>query len=199
MANIDYYLGMISPWSYLAGDRLEKIAARHGTTVTYKPLDLMQLFDRTGGARPADRHPSRNEYRNQEIPRWAEFLNMPMKMKPAFFPTNMAPSSYAVIAAQQAGGGNIAGLVQGFLHACWVEDRNIADDDVIRDMLTTHGFDPQLADSGLLTGADTYSRNLEEAVQSGAFGSPFYIVRDTDQRFFGQDRLDLLDRHLASL
>lgn len=199
MANIDYYLGMISPWSYLAGDRLEKIAARHGATITYKPLDLMQLFDRTGGARPADRHPNRNEYRNQEIPRWAEFLNMPMTMKPAFFPTNMAPSSYAVIAAQQAGGGNIGGLVQGFLQACWVEDRNIADDDVIRDLLTTHGFDPKLADSGLLTGAETYARNLDEAVQSGAFGSPFYIVRETGQRFFGQDRLDLLDRHLASL
>jgi 2-hydroxychromene-2-carboxylate isomerase len=199
MANIDYYLGMISPWSYLAGDRLEKIAARHGATVTYKPLDLMQLFDRTGGARPADRHPSRNDYRNQEIPRWAEFLNMPMTQKPAYFPTNMAPSSYAVIAAQQAGGGDIGGLVQGFLRACWVEDRNIADDDVIGDLLTAHGFDAKLANSGLLTGADTYARNLEDAVRSGAFGSPFYIVRETDQRFFGQDRLDLLDRHLASL
>ena len=41
--------------------------------------------------------------------------------------------------------------------------------------------------------------NLEQAVNAGAFGAPFYIVRETDQRFWGQDRLEFLDRHLASL
>ena len=59
MASIDYYLGTISPYVYLAGTRLEEIAEKHGATVTYKPLDLLQLFDRTGGIRPAERHPSR--------------------------------------------------------------------------------------------------------------------------------------------
>ncbi|WP_304620364.1 2-hydroxychromene-2-carboxylate isomerase [Paracoccus sediminilitoris] len=197
MPNIDYYLGTISPWCYLAGDRLERIAARHGATITYKPLDLMQLFDRTGGLPPAKRHPSRIEYRNQELPRWAEYLDMPITLKPAHFPTNMARSSYAIIAAQAAGGGDLAGLVQGFLRACWVQDLNIADDGVIRDLLGAHGFDPKLADSGLFTGAETYGRNLEQAVQAGAFGAPFYIVTDDDARFWGQDRLDMLDRHLA--
>ena len=59
MAAIDYYFSTISPWAYLAGDRLERIAARHGASITYRPLDLMQLFDRTGGQRPQDRHPAR--------------------------------------------------------------------------------------------------------------------------------------------
>ncbi|MDN5567776.1 MAG: 2-hydroxychromene-2-carboxylate isomerase [Paracoccus sp. (in: a-proteobacteria)] len=197
MPNIDYYLGTISPWCYLAGDRLEQIADRHGATITYKPVDLMQLFDRTGGIRMPDRHPSRIEYRNQELPRWADYLDMPINLKPAHWPVNMAPSSYAIIAAQAAGGGDIPGLVQGFLRACWAEERDISDDTVIRDVLTAHGFDPKLADSGLFTGAETYGRNLEQAVQAGAFGAPFYIVTDTDARFWGQDRLDLLDRHLA--
>jgi 2-hydroxychromene-2-carboxylate isomerase len=58
------------------------------------------------------------------------------------------------------------------------------------------GFDPALSDSGLLNGAETYSANLEEAVAKGVFGAPFFIT-DTDERFWGQDRLDDLDRHLA--
>ena len=95
-------------------------------------------------------------------------------------------------------GGDLPGLVQGFLRACWVQDLNIADDAVIRDLLEAHGFDPKLADSGLFTGAETYGRNLEQAVAAGAFGAPFYVVRETDQRFWGQDRLDFLDRHLAA-
>lgn len=199
MANIDYYFGTISPWAYLAGDRLERIAARHGATITYKPLDILQLFDRTGGVRPANRHPSRMEYRAQELPRWAEHLGMPLNLKPAHWPVNMAPSSYAIIAAQQASGGDLAGLVQGFLRAIWAEERDISDDGVIRDILGAHGFDPALSDKGLFIGAETYGRNLEQAVEAGVFGSPFYVVRDTGQRFWGQDRLDFLERHLSTL
>lgn len=199
MAHIDYYLGTISPWCYLAGDRLEQIAARHGATITYKPLDLMQLFGRTGGTKPADRHPSRMQMRAQELTRWSAHLGLPFNLKPAHWPVNMAPSSYAVIAAQEAGGGDIGGLVQGFLRAVWAEERDISDDSVIREVLAASGFDPALADKGLFVGAETYGRNLEQAVEAGAFGAPFYVVRETDQRFWGQDRLDFLDRHLASL
>ncbi|WP_234855628.1 2-hydroxychromene-2-carboxylate isomerase [Paracoccus everestensis] len=199
MANIDYYFGTISPFAYLAGDRLERIAARHGAAITYKPLDILQLFDRTGGVRPANRHPSRMDYRAQELPRWADHLGLPLNLKPSFWPVNMAPSSYAIIAAQAAGGGDTGGLVQGFLRAVWAEDRDISDDTVIRDILSAHGFDPALADKGLFVGAETYGRNLEQAVEAGVFGSPFYVVRESGQKFWGQDRLDFLDRHLASL
>lgn len=199
MANIDYYFGTISPWAYLAGDRLERIAGRHGATITYKPLDLLQLFDRTGGVRPANRHPSRMDYRAQELPRWADHLGMALNLKPAHWPVNMAPSSYAIIAAQQAGGGDLGGLVQGFLRAVWAEDRDISDDSIIRDVLAGHGFDPALTDKGLFVGAETYGRNLEQAVEAGVFGSPFYVVQASGQKFWGQDRLDFLDRHLGTL
>lgn len=199
MAHIDYYFGTQSPWTYLAGDRLEQIAARHGAQITYKPLDLLQLFDRTGGVRPANRHPSRMDYRSQELARWSQHLGMPLNLKPAFWPVNAAPSSYAVIAAAQAGGGDLAGLVQGFVRAVWAEDLDIADDGVIRDKLAAAGFDPDLANSGLFIGAQRYERNLEDAVEAGVFGAPFYIVRESGERFWGQDRLEFLDRHLASL
>ena len=63
MAHIDYYLGTISPWCYLAGDRLEQIAAKHGASVTYRPLDVLQLFDRTGGTRGGR---SRDEHRGKQ-------------------------------------------------------------------------------------------------------------------------------------
>lgn len=196
MAHIDYYLSTISPWCYLAGDRLERIAAAHGAQITYRPLDVLQLFDRTGGARPQARHPSRMAYRNQELPRWADHLGMPIRMDVPM--TNMAPSSYAVIAAQEAGH-DVGALVQGFLGARFAEGRDIADDAVIRDVLSAHGFDPALADNGLFVGADIYGRNLERAVEAGVFGVPFFHVLDSGQMFWGQDRLEFLDRHLANL
>ena len=58
------------------------------------------------------------------------------------------------------------------------------------------GFDPALADSGLLAGAEAYEANLEDAVSAGAFGAPFFIT-DDGARFWGQDRIDQLDMHLG--
>jgi len=195
MAHIEYYFSTLSPYAYLAGVRLEEIAARHGAGVTYKPLDIVQLFARTGGVAPKDRHPARMAYRAQELPRQAKKLNMPLNLQPAHWPTNAAPSSYAIIAAQNAGGGDLGALVHGVLRACWAEERDIAEDAVIKDCLEAAGFDPKLADSGLLTGAETYAANLEDAVAANVFGAPFYVL-DSGQSFWGQDRLDDLDLHL---
>ncbi|TMV09898.1 2-hydroxychromene-2-carboxylate isomerase [Ruegeria sediminis] len=196
MADIDYFFATLSPYSYLAGTRLEEIAAKNGATIAYKPLDIVALFGRTGGTPPKDRHPSRQEYRLQEMQRQAKKLGMKLNLKPAHWPTNPAPSSYAIIAASRDGGGDLGKLCHSILRACWAEEKDIAEDAVIRDCLEAAGFDPKLADSGLLAGAETYAANLEEAVERGVFGAPFYITSD-GQRFWGQDRLDDLDAHLA--
>ncbi|WP_415401975.1 2-hydroxychromene-2-carboxylate isomerase [Tateyamaria sp. SN3-11] len=196
MPHIDYYFATLSPYTYLAGNRFEEVAAKHGATVTYKPLDIMALFGRTGGTPPKDRHPNRIEYRAQELVRQAKKYDMPFNLKPAHWPTNAAPSSYAVIAAQAAGGGDLGKLVHSVLRAVWAEEKDIAEDDVVKSCLTAAGFDASLADSGLLAGAETYAANLEEAVDKGAFGAPFYIV-DGDQRFWGQDKIEDLDLHLS--
>lgn len=203
MAHIDYFFGLVSSWSYLAGLRLEEIAARHGASITYRPLDLLALFDRTGGTRPAARHPNRIAYRDQERARWSRRLGLPIVAKPTVFPPNVAPASYALIAAQSAaersGTGDVGGLAHALLATTWAEDRDVASDAVIREKLAAFGFDPNLATTGLFEGALTYEKNLDEAIERGVFGAPFYIVRETDQRFWGQDRLDFLDEHLDSL
>lgn len=196
MAQIDYWFTPLSPWCYLGGDRLERIAERHGTVITYRPVDALQLFDRTGGQHPEARHHSRMDYRAQELARWAGHLEMPINLKPGAGRPNPAPAAYAVIAAQ-ATGGDVGPLVRAILRAHWVEERDIADDATLRAILADTGFNPALIDSGLLLGAETYARNLEAAVEGGVFGVPFYVVTDTGQKFWGQDRLDALDRHLA--
>ena len=196
MAHIDYYFSTVSPWAYLAGTRLEEMAARHGASVVYKPVDLGQLFPRTGGVALPDRHPSRQEYRLQELARQSRKLGMALNPRPAFWPVNGAPAAYAIIAAQSAAGGDVGALAHGVLRALWAEERNIAEDETIRACLSAAGFDPGLADKGLLMGAETYARNTEEAVMAGVFGSPFYVV-STGQKFWGQDRLEDLDLHLA--
>lgn len=195
MKQIDYFFAPMSPFTYLAGARLEAVAARHGATIRYIPIDAPALFPRTGGQVLAERHESRKAYRLQELRRGAAKQGVPILMPAPHFPVNPAPASYAIIAAAKAGGGDLAGLVQAFPRAVWAEGRNIAEDEVVKDLLAAHGFDPAVADRYMLAAAETYANNLEEAVSRGVFGVPFYIVGD--ERFWGQDRLDDLDLYLA--
>jgi len=195
MPHIDYDFATISPFTYLSGTRPGDVAKKYGAPITYKPLDIMGLFARTGGTPPKDRHPNRQEYRLQDMIRRAKVIGAPLNPKPAFWPTNAAPSSYAIIAAQNTGA-DVSELVHAFGTACWAEERDISQDDVIRDCLEKCGFDPDLADKDMLTSADTFAKNLEDAVIAGAFGAPFFIT-DTDQRFWGEDRIDDLDAFLG--
>lgn len=198
MAEIEYFFSTVSPFTYLAGTRMEEVAARHGASVTYRPLDIFALFARTGGTAPKDRHPARLDYRLQELRRLSARLGLPMDLDPAFRAVNAAPSSYAFIAAERAGGGDLGRLVHEFTGAVWRDRRDIAEDSEIAACLKAAGFDPSLASTAMLQGAEQYARNLEDAVSKGVFGAPFYIVDGTEM-FWGQDRIADLDQHLAGL
>lgn len=195
MARIDCFFTILSPWVYIAGTRLKDVAARHGAEVSYRPLDSAALFARTGGLPLRERHENRQAYRLQDMRRQAKKHGLPINLHPAHWPTNPAPASYAIIAAQVAGDGDVAELVHAIARASWVEEKDIADEAVLRDCLAGTGFDPNLVNSGLLIGAETYAKNLEDAYARGVFGSPFYVV--DDERFWGQDRLEDLDLYLA--
>ncbi len=88
-------------------------------------------FERPIRCPGCDRHISRQEYRLQDMARRSAKLGKKLNLKPAFWPTNPAPSSYAIIAAQSAGGGDLASLVHGLTRACWAEEKDISQDDVI--------------------------------------------------------------------
>jgi len=138
---------------------------------------------------------SRKSYRLQELRRISKRLGMPINLQPLHWPTNSAPSAYAIIAAQNAGGGSVGLLAQRILASCWAEEKDVAGDDIIRACLSDAGFDPELANSGLMEGAEVFAANNEEAVARGVFGAPTYLVED--QVFWGQDRLSYLDDYLA--
>jgi 2-hydroxychromene-2-carboxylate isomerase len=197
MAVIDYYCFPLSPYSYLAGLRLEAIAATHRATIAYKPVQLFRIYAEVGTPQVKDRHAAKRAYRLADIARVARLTGLPVRLQPLHWPTNPVPASAAIIAAEKAGGGDLGGLVHAFLRAVWAEDRDIAEDAVVRDVLAASGFDPGVADRGMLSAVETLERNTEAALQRGVFGAPSYVVGD--EIFWSQDRLPHLDAHLAAL
>ena len=83
------------------------------------------------------------------------------------------------------------------LRAVWAEERNIADADTLAAIASEQGLDAKSLAQGA-TSADIgqrYEALTQEAIDRQVFGAPTYIYRD--EPFWGQDRLDFLDRALA--
>jgi 2-hydroxychromene-2-carboxylate isomerase len=196
MKTIDYYFSLMSPFTYLAGLRLEEIAARRGAVIRYKPINTFELFPQTGGVPPAKRHWSRQEYRLQELKRISKALGMPINLQPAHWPADATLAAGAVISAQEAGS-DAGVLAHALLRAVWSEERDISDPETVRDIVSSCGISWDAIEPGLDAARAAYEENAREAVERGVFGSPFYCVGD--ERFWGQDRLSWLDDYLAQV
>ncbi len=195
MSVIDCYFSPASPYAYLAGDRLERIAAAHGARIAYKPVDIFTVFEVTGGIPVHRRHLSRQEYRFQDLARRARKAGLDIHLQPKYWPGDPMLPSCALIAAAAAvdagkAKGDVGKAARALMRALWAEQKDIADTGVIAAALAEAGFDADVLADGAAAGA-TYVANTEEAVRRGVFGSPFYIV--DEQRFWGQDRLDDLE------
>jgi carboxymethylenebutenolidase len=195
---VDYYLFMISPWAYLGGPRLHDIAERHDAEVRVKPIDASVVFPETGGVPLPKRAPARQNYRLAELARWRDHLGMDLTVKPAHFPVPHETASRMVIAAGEMDGGDPLGLAQAILAAVWAEEQDISDAATLSRIAAASGHDAGALLAAAETGetADAYAALSREAIDRGVFGSPSYVYRD--EVYWGQDRLDFLDRALAA-
>ena len=182
-ATIDYYFSPISPFTYLAGDDLERNAPEG---VRYHPVDLALVFAETGGIPLGQRSKQRLDYRMAELHRIAAKRDKEINFNPAHFPVDPKPATKLLLAARNADA-DIASLLQALLAAVWKEERNISDGNTLGAIL-----EEQNLPASLLIDAAGLDQQLEEetrqAIANGVFGFPFYIVNG--EPFWGQDRLD---------
>ncbi|MFC6671956.1 2-hydroxychromene-2-carboxylate isomerase [Marinobacterium aestuariivivens] len=122
----------------------------------------------------------------------------PLNLQPRFFPADPSLADRCIIALQEARQ-DPAAFVEQVLTACWQEDRNIADPDILLDLLEHCGQDG--AKVMLSAEADEiaaiYDSNTEQAIEFGILGVPAYVFNG--EQFWGQDRLELLADALTEI
>jgi 2-hydroxychromene-2-carboxylate isomerase len=196
---IDYYLAPQSPWTYFGHARLVLMALQAGATVRIMPVDLGgQIFPATGGLPVGQRPPQRQAYRLVELQRFSHFLQMPFNLKPKFFPVAGDDAARLIIAVDQHDGVDAAMKVCGaVLAAVWVQERDIADASVLQAILKEQGVAADRWEAAKAPSAqDAYMAYTRQAMDAGVFGAPSYVV--DGEIFWGQDRLDFLQRRLQS-
>ena len=196
--HIDYYVSLNSPWTHLGAARIEAMAMAHNASMRIYPVDFGSIFAASGGLPLPRRSPQRQAYRLQELPRWRDHLGIPIHIQPEFFPSNELPAASCVIAIRETMGDQPAiKLAHRVLKALWQEQKNPGDPAVLTDLITETGLD---ADQILQLGSDPKwaerrTADTKAALDKGVFGAPSYVIGE--EIFWGQDRLDFVQRRLA--
>jgi 2-hydroxychromene-2-carboxylate isomerase len=194
---IDYYFATISPFMYLGHERFVAIAAKHGATIAVKPINMGEVFPVSGGLPLSKRAPQRQAYRLLELKRWSELLNIPLNCQPRFFPVNGDLAASWILAAQERGPEEAMALTGAIGRAIWAQERDVASESTLAGIaeelrLDAAALGRRAATPKMLA---RYKALTQEAIERRVFGAPTYIYRD--ELFWGQDRLDFLDRALA--
>jgi 2-hydroxychromene-2-carboxylate isomerase len=193
---IDYYFWINSDWAYFGNPRLKAMADKYKLKINYYPVDLASVYARTGGIKLQLRSVERKNYRLLEMERFRDLLGMPINLHPKYMAANGQLPSFFMIAAQQRGL-DVHDLVHAIMIACWVEDRDIEDEATLIAIADKLGLDGKglMQQARLPAAESTYFDYTNTAIARGMFGAPFYFFRD--EAFWGQDRLEYLDRTIA--
>ncbi|CAG1015868.1 MAG: 2-hydroxychromene-2-carboxylate isomerase [Rhizobiaceae bacterium] len=196
-ATIDYFFTSISPWTYLGHDPARALAAKHGATLAVRPVNLGGMFKVSGQVPLAERPAVRQRYRLIELQRFAHYRGKLLNLRPAFFPTDPTLADHTICAIVASGGDPLEYMGSVFA-AVWAEEKNVADEATLAQLLSSAGFDA----AAVLDRAKTVEiaamrmKNTEDAIAVDASGVPSFVL--DGEPFWGQDRLDLLDYALAT-
>ena len=195
--DVDYYVSLASPYTYMGGRRLPEIIESTGAAFHIKPVIGSQLLAATGGLPVPKRHPARLAYRLVELERWKRHWSIPMNIEPKFFPVDDGKAAHMVIAAQQLGQDAIT-LSNAFLACVWEAEQDISDLSVLITAADQASFDGQALaeriDADDVTA--TLQSNTDEAIEHEVFGMPWFIHDGVP--YWGQDRIRFLTSALQA-
>ncbi|WP_120497168.1 2-hydroxychromene-2-carboxylate isomerase [Kiloniella sp. EL199] len=204
METIDYYYSTRSNFTYLGAARLNALAEKYSRKIVHRPIILSVTMPAIGGLPFDDRPTMLRNYAMNDALRWAEYLGISLQREPIHHDGPIELPSGIVIAAQRAKDRGEAGdlnlLSLKVVEALWRDDRDIANEKVITELCESASFEnlPNLIEEALSPAVQAeLERNCREAIMRGVIGAPTYFV--DGENFYGQDRLDFVERALEAL
>lgn len=193
---IDFYFEFSSPFGYLASEKIESVANRHGVEINWQPFLLGAVFKVTGGSPLVDK-PLKGDYSHRDMRRSARLHNIPFNW-PAKFPVFPVPACRAVYWAKEHQPEKTADLVHGLYRGAWSTGRSVWEKSTVIDIAEENGLDRGTIETGMADPAikEALKAETDNAIERGIFGSPFFLYRG--EPFWGVDRIDQLDKWIET-
>ncbi len=194
-APVDFYFDFSSPYGYLAAERIDALAAKHGRAVDWHPILLGVIFKGTGG-RPLTEVPVKGPYSQRDFARSARYFGVPFAMPPVFPIAGQAPARITLWAKRSDPAAGVR-VARALYRAFFVDGKDISRPETAAQVAGEAGFDALAARAAVDDPAikDALKAEVEHAIAAGVFGSPFFIV--DGEPFWGSDRFDQIERWLA--
>ncbi|MDX1527654.1 MAG: DsbA family protein [Gammaproteobacteria bacterium] len=190
---LDFWFDFNSPWCYLAALRVGPLARLRGLEVNWRPVHLAKLNARIDGRRPLEENPAFVSWYRQDLSDHAALQGVVVRYHPKF---PLRPSRALRASLHAMDEGMAEEFVQAVMKAYWGDNADIEDPAVLASTGQIVGLSPArlmevIADPEFKARLDA---NLDEAVEREIFGLPMTVIEG--KRYFGNDRLELLERHL---
>ena len=195
-APIEFYFDFSSPFGYLAGEKIDALAAKHGREVLWRPFLLGATF-KTTGLGPLVSVPMKGDYSRHDFMRSARLLGIPFKL-PDNFPVGTVSAARAFYWLDNQDPARARELAKAIYRAYFTENVDISIAENVVAVAAKFGLDAAAVTAGINDGSvkDRTKIEVENALAKGVFGSPYTIV--DGEPFWGSDRLDQIERWLAT-
>ena len=189
---IEVFFDCSSPWTYLAFENLQPMAAELGARLMWRPFLVGGVFNTINPSVYQSRAtpvPAKARYMLKDIQDWARASDLKIIFPPTVFPVNSVKTMRGCIWL----GKDVVPFARAAFEIYWGEDKDISLDAVLTEVCQRAGVDPQkfLAGIGQQAIKDQLKANTDEVMARGGFGSPTMFVNGEDM-YFGNDRLELV-------
>jgi 2-hydroxychromene-2-carboxylate isomerase len=195
---VQFYFDFISPFGYFASLRIDELARRYGRDVEWTSMLVGVSVLKVMGLPPIVELPLKGPYVINDAKRYARQHRIALE-RPSATPTSRPVEAGRAFAwAKEIDPAAAKRLAGAIFHSYFVRCLDIADDNVlgacVREAgLSWHDFEAAL-EAG--TPAKLLRRNVDDSIQRGVFGSPFFIV--DGEPFFGVEKLPVVEEWLAT-
>lgn len=189
-----FYFDFSSPYSYIASEWVEALAARHGRTVQWHAILLGATFKAAELKSPVD-YPIKREYALRDFERSARFEGVPLKNPEKFpIPTQNAARVFWWLHDKEPA--TAARWGRHGLRAYFARGVDLSDTAQLKELAAEFGIDPVEAEA--VWNDPVWKARLkaanDAAIAAGVFGAPFFIV--DKEPFWGNDRRAQIERWL---
>lgn len=192
MQPIEFYFDPISPFAYLGSIQIERMAARLGRSVEWKPVLIGVTILKVMGLKPLPETPLKGPYLNHDAVRLAEYFDVPFRYH-GLAGINSLAALRAFVVLNERDAGLAKSLAQKIFSRLWVRGLNITGADDIAEEAKDLGIDVPalLLDIQTDHAKGALKQQVDAAIQAGVFGVPYFVV--DGEPIWGVDRMWMVE------
>ncbi len=192
---IAFYFDIFSPFGYLASTQIEKIAARHGRTVDWRPVLVGITVLKVMGMNPLPSYPLKGPYLNHDMERFAKLYGVPLKPH-GLKGHNSLNAMRAFVWLKEQEPRMAIDFAKAMYARLWIEGKDITPPEACAEEAETLGFDTAAMLEAIASDVvkDKLKADVNDAINQGVFGVPFFIA--DGEKFFGNDHVWMMEHWL---